>query len=91
MAPIGAPFPVFMALPSGSALALGGVRVRELEVRRHLLEVAHELLARGSVENGDERAQGLDGEAGLVEVAVLLGEPPVPERGDRVERLDEEV
>jgi hypothetical protein len=34
-APTGLPFP----LPSSSALALGCVRVRELEVRNHLLEV----------------------------------------------------
>src|SRR6266498_1076493 len=68
-----------------SAPVLGGLRVRELEVRRHLLEVPHELIAYSSVEHGYERAQGFDGESGLVEVAILLGKPAVPEGRDRVE------
>src|SRR6478672_5203924 len=74
-----------------SAPILGRVRVRKLEIRRHLLEVPNELIARGSVEHGYERPKGLDREASLVEITVLLGEPAVPERRDRVERLDEEV
>ena len=74
-----------------SAPILGGVCVRELEVRRHLFEVPYELSACRSFEHGYEHAQGFDGEASLVEVTVLLGEPTVPQRRDRVERLDEEV
>lgn len=35
-----------------SAPILGRVRVRKLEVRRHLLEVPDKLIARGSLEHG---------------------------------------
>src|SRR6266487_220037 len=76
---------------SGSAVALAGVGVGELEVRGHLLEVPHELCACCSLEHGQECAQGFDGEPRLVEVAALLGEPAVSERRDGVERLDEDV
>src|SRR5207247_10148119 len=43
-----------------SALALGGVRVRELEVRSHLLEVPYELCACCPLEHRQECAQGFD-------------------------------
>src|ERR1700730_15665877 len=74
-----------------SARAFARLCERELEVRGHLLEVPHELIADGTVEHGQECTKRFDSEAGLIEVPVLLGEPAVPERRNRVERLDEEV
>src|SRR5712691_12135292 len=65
------------ALPLWSAVALCGVRVRELQVRSHLLEVPYQLLAGRSADHGKECPQGLDRKARLVEIAVRLGEPAV--------------
>src|SRR4051812_6074165 len=70
---------------------LGRVSVGQLEVRGHLLEVPHDLLTRHALEDGQERAQGLDRQPRLVEIAVLLRELPVAERRHGVEGLDEEV
>src|SRR6266576_3867224 len=73
------------------ALRPRGVGVGELEVRRHLPEVPEDVLPDRALQNGDECPHRLDREPRLVEIAVLLGQPAVAERRDRVERLHEQV
>src|SRR6185437_15291439 len=70
---------------------LGGVGVGELQVRRHLLEIADELVRDGAFQHRQQCPEGLDSELSLIEVAILLREFPVGKRGDRVEGLDEQV
>src|SRR5439155_14052167 len=67
------------------------VGVRELEIRRDLLEVAYQLVADRTFENRQERTERFYRQPRLLEVAMLLGETPVAERRDGVQRLDEEV
>src|SRR3712207_5676082 len=66
-------------LPCGGA---DGVRVRELHVRDDLPEVARDLRRDRPLEHREERAERLDREPRLVEVAALGRELVVAERGD---------
>src|SRR5689334_19177936 len=72
-------------------LGRGGLGVRQLEVRGDLPEIADDALVDGSLQDGEKRAQGLDRQAGLIEVPILLRQLSVAQRRQRVQRLDEEV
>src|SRR3954471_6537910 len=63
------------------------VGVGELEIGRDLLEIADELFRSRPLEHRQKRPQRLDRQPRLVEVPILLGQLPVAERRDRVERL----
>src|ERR687885_195269 len=57
-----------------SGLSLGGVGVRELQVRRDLLEVAHELVRDRALEHRHEHPERLDRQPSLLQVAIVFGE-----------------
>src|SRR6476646_3042233 len=71
-------------------LAGWNLRVRELHVRGHLIQIAVDVCGDGVLQQGDDRAQRVDRELRLLEVACLLAEAPVAERGDGEDSLDED-
>src|SRR5689334_8579219 len=60
---------------------LGRSGVCELQVCEHLAEVAQRLLGDRAVEHRDQRAERLDREPRLVEVAGVPAQPVIAERG----------
>src|SRR5947208_10511356 len=67
------------------------VGVGQLEIGRDLLEITNQLVADAALEHRQQRPQRLDRQACLIEIPLLIREPPVAQRRHGVERLDEEI
>src|SRR6266508_5079699 len=72
-------------------LFLCGLRVRELEIRGHLLEVGEGVLGDAPLEQRDQRAKSLDRELRLFEISLLGVELRVAQLGNDRDRRQQQV